>query len=90
MFVNIFFSFPDRFVKKYFTDPGHVIKKADSHAILVAQEREGIAMGYTILLAEDERDMREVVADYFAEKSGGAMTVAVSYTHLTLPTKRIV
>ena len=32
-------------------------------------------MGYTILLAEDERDMREVVADYFAEKSGGAMTV---------------
>ena len=32
-------------------------------------------MGYTILLAEDERDMREVVADYFAEKSGGAMAV---------------
>lgn len=32
-------------------------------------------MGYTILLAEDERDMREVVADYFAEKSGGTMAV---------------
>lgn len=32
-------------------------------------------MGYTILLAEDERDMREVVADYFAEKSGGTIAV---------------
>ena len=32
-------------------------------------------MGYTILLAEDERDLREVVADYFAEKSSGALTV---------------
>ena len=32
-------------------------------------------MGYTILLAEDEAAMREVVADYFTEKSGGAMTV---------------
>ena len=32
-------------------------------------------MGYTVLLAEDERDMREVVADYFAEKSGGTVTV---------------
>lgn len=32
-------------------------------------------MGYTILLAEDEAAMREVVADYFTEKSGGAITV---------------
>ena len=32
-------------------------------------------MGYTILLAEDERDLREVVADYFAEKSSGVLTV---------------
>ena len=32
-------------------------------------------MGYTILLAEDEPAMREVVADYFAEKSGGAIVV---------------
>ena len=35
-------------------------------------------MGYTILLAEDEPAMREVVADYFTEKSGGAMTVVAA------------
>lgn len=32
-------------------------------------------MSYTILLAEDEPAMREVVADYFTEKSGGAIAV---------------
>ena len=32
-------------------------------------------MGYTILLAEDEAAMREVVADYLTEKSAGAWTV---------------
>ena len=32
-------------------------------------------MPYTILLAEDEPAMREVVADYFTEKSGGAIAV---------------
>lgn len=32
-------------------------------------------MSYTILLAEDEPSMREVVADYFTEKSGGAIAV---------------
>ena len=32
-------------------------------------------MAYTILLAEDEQAMREVVADYFAEKSGGTVAV---------------
>lgn len=32
-------------------------------------------MPYTILLAEDEPAMREVVADYFAEKSAGTVVV---------------
>lgn len=35
----------------------------------------GREMAYTILLAEDEQAMREVVADYFAEKSGGTVAV---------------
>ena len=30
-------------------------------------------MKATILLAEDERDMREVLCDYFTAKSGGDM-----------------
>ena len=32
-------------------------------------------MKATILLAEDERDMREVLCDYFTAKSGGELTV---------------
>ncbi|MDO4269443.1 MAG: response regulator transcription factor [Eubacteriales bacterium] len=32
-------------------------------------------MAYRILLAEDERALREVVADYFSEKSGGQMEI---------------
>lgn len=32
-------------------------------------------MKATILLAEDERDMREVLCDYFAAKSGGELTM---------------
>ena len=31
-------------------------------------------MKATILLAEDERDMREVLCDYFTAKSGGELT----------------
>ena len=32
-------------------------------------------MKATILLAEDERDMREVLCDYFTAKSGGELTM---------------
>ena len=32
-------------------------------------------MKATILLAEDERDMREVLCDYFTAKSGGELTI---------------
>lgn len=32
-------------------------------------------MAYTILLAEDEAAMREVITDYFTEKSGGALRI---------------
>ena len=40
--------------------------------------------GYKILLIEDHRELAETVGA-FLEASGA--TVAVSYTHLTLPTK---
>nr|WP_297175463.1 response regulator [uncultured Agathobaculum sp.] len=32
-------------------------------------------MAYTILLAEEERNIRELIADYFSEKSSGTITV---------------
>lgn len=35
-------------------------------------------MKATILLAEDERDMREVLCDYFAAKSGGELTMVAA------------
>ena len=35
-------------------------------------------MKATILLAEDERDMREVLCDYFAAKSGGGLTMVAA------------
>ena len=50
-----------------------VIKRAYGYAILSVQGGE--SMKATILLAEDEQAMREVITDYFTAKSGGAFSV---------------
>lgn len=76
-FVNIFFNFFFRnFIETIFDfNKWLLCHQKGIRTCYTESTKGGCRMSYTILLAEDEPAMREVVADYFTEKSGGAIAV---------------
>ena len=55
-----------------------------------AESAEAVAPAPRLLLVDDEPGLRTAVQAYLEDEGFEVTTAAVSYTHLTLPTKRIV